>query len=206
MTLIVVDLLRSFINQQAKLGGPFDTPEAFYAAMQEFLNDDDARHAIDAAWLKHKIDQSLNSTGPFYTHEEAFARIKQRTDQQLEVQMREVTRGITSDRQAIDILLGYIDDVHSCMGGLEFDTFSSIGLRYMRLVVERAIQAVSQTLWVLPLAITDTLDQADLKRLKALAERIPTISEPVPPVELWEAVEGIFPRLEKVLSQWRVPA
>lgn len=197
MTLIVTDLLRKFINAQDTLGGPFDTPGAFFDAMQAFLDSKEARATIETAWLRHAIEESLAS-GPTLSADEVFAKLKKRSEQMLDVQMREETRGITGDIHALEVIRLHIADVESCSGGLKFETFE--GITYMHRVAERAIQVVASAISVLPPEITDTFNPDDAARLETLAGRIPAIGDPLPAEDLWEAITGPLARLDTAVK------
>jgi len=102
MKLIVVDLLRKFIAEQAELGGPLRL--CGNVLCSHFLKDKQARETISNAWLSHRIN-SIDADAPTHTAEEVFAHLRELSEQRLRVLMREETRGIISDEQATAIIL-----------------------------------------------------------------------------------------------------
>lgn len=59
MTLSVVDLLEAFIAEHSRIGGPFETPEMFFKALDRFLDDPRAREAVVEAWWDKGIHQTI---------------------------------------------------------------------------------------------------------------------------------------------------
>ena len=196
MTIIVVDLLKKFIAEQ-KLGGPFDSADMFFGAMQDFLDDERARTTIGDAWFTRLVEERLDNEEEGIPAEEVFASLRERSEQRLRVLTREECRGITSDVQAIAILLAQMDAVADCLGGQDYDAFLSH--RHMQMVVERAVQVVATVLRILPFEITSKLDGEGCRRLQDAAGRIGFIGQPVPREELWEIAITILPPLKGAL-------
>ena len=197
MAITVVDLLRNFIGQQAKLGGPFDSPDAFFGAMQEFIESKKARRVVADAWFERGIDLATR-TRTLRSADDVFEILRKRSEQAVRVRIRKECSGITSNEQAIGIIVRHIDGAVGCTCGLQYQTFTSH--HHMQATAERAIQVVATVLRFLPARVTDKLRASDCEKLQNIAERISFVSKPVPRKDLWMALTQIFPRIEKAFT------
>jgi len=198
--LIVVDLLQEFIAQQTKMGGPFDTPDLFFAALKLFLQDENAKELIRNAWLGQMFElgsESLKQDGGTPA-EEVFAKIRKRIDDAVALRVRRDCLNIKDDDQAIKLIITYIEGLHELSPTISFDAFSTH--QGAQAAVERALQVLADIVRALTPATTAKLKPEHVKALQELSARLHDLGRPIPVEELWNAYTVVLIGIEESLT------
>jgi hypothetical protein len=196
MALSVVDLLEAFIAEHGRIGGPFETPEMFFKALDRFLDDPRAREAVAEAWWDKGIHHA-HRAHVVQAAEQSFEQIDRELTSSLN--LHDLPHGISDEAQARQIIDGQLRNVELCTRDLNFQAFSQPVRSFIPAVVERAIAVIVPTLSMLSPELLANWTPRDYRRLHVIAGRLSIIGKPVPLEDLWEVRTHIFPRLQEAL-------
>lgn len=196
MPLAVVDLLEAFIAQHGRIGGPFETPEMFFKALDRFLDDPQAREAVIEAWWDKGIHQAHRSN-VVQAASDSFQRINRNLLENLN--LRDLPHSIDDDTHARQVIDAQLRNVELCTRDLNLQAFSQPAKSFIPAVVERAITVIVPALSMVSPEVLANWPSRDYRRLHVVAGRLSILGKPTPLEDLWEVRTHIFPRLREAL-------
>lgn len=198
MALSVVDLLEDFVAEHGRIGGPFESPEMFFKALEQFLRSPMAREAVAEAWWDKGIHHAHRSH-VVHTAREAFDSIN--NDLAAALNLDHPPHGIRDEAHARRVIADQLHTVELATQGMRYEDFCHPGRAYVPAAVERAIAVIVQALSLLPPDVLGAWTPKDYRRLHVIGGRLSVIGKPVPLEDLWEVRTHIFPRLGETVAR-----
>lgn len=196
MRLTVVELLEHFVSEHGRIGGPYESPQMFFVALEKFLQNGQAKNAVELAWWDGGIHGTRKDSTTRMA-EDAFTSLNE--DLLADKSLGEGPFGLSDEREAAEIILSHLDTVENAIQGMTLDRFRSSPARHIPLVVARAVEVIASILRVTP-SLATKLNVNDYKRLQLLAGRLSVLGKALPVDDLWEVRSHVFPSITHALS------
>ncbi len=103
-------------------------------------------------------------------------------------------------RARLEHILFHIRGVADTVGGVEFDTYTSV--YHMERTVERAVQIISEAVRALPPDLTPRYPEIEWAKIAGIGNVLRHEYERVDPQTMWEIATVRLPEMEKVI--WRM--
>ena len=102
-------------------------------------------------------------------------------------------------RARLEHILFHIRGVADTVGGVEFDTYTSV--YHMERTVERAVQIISEAVRALPPDLTARYPEIEWAKIAGIGNVLRHEYERVDPQTMWEIATVRLPEMEKVIRR-----